>query len=56
LPFSKGGPSVWPSANARIGFKSYADILNRCCFAWDKRIEVPWNIMPVGKREGAYRL
>jgi hypothetical protein len=55
LPFSKCGPSVWPWANARIGFKSYADIHDCCCFAWDKRIEVPWKIMPVGKREGAYR-
>jgi hypothetical protein len=36
-------------------FKSYTDILSPCCFAWNKRIGVPWKIMPVGKREGAYR-
>lgn len=36
-------------------FKSYADILNLCCFAWNKRIGMPWKFMPVGKREGAHR-
>jgi hypothetical protein len=30
-------------------------ILDRCCFAWNKRIDMPWKIMSIGKLEWAYR-
>jgi transposase len=29
-------------------FKSYDDILNHCCFAWNKLIDMPWKIMSIG--------
>jgi hypothetical protein len=36
-------------------FKSYRDILDHCCFAWKKLIDMPWKIMSIGTREWAYR-
>jgi len=36
-------------------FKSYDDILDHCCFAWNKLIDMPWKIMSNGTREWAYR-
>jgi len=36
-------------------FKSYDDILDHCCFAWNKLIDMPWKIMSIGIREWAYR-
>jgi transposase len=36
-------------------FKSYDDILDHCCFAWNKLIDMPWKIMSIGSREWAYR-
>ena len=36
-------------------FKSYDDILDHCCFAWNKLIDMPWKIMSIGMREWAYR-
>jgi transposase len=36
-------------------FKSYVDILNHCCFAWNRLIDMPWKIMSIGTREWAYR-
>jgi hypothetical protein len=29
-------------------FKSYEDILDHCCFAWNKLIDMPWKIMSIG--------
>jgi transposase len=29
-------------------FKSYEDILDHYCFAWDKLIDMPWKIMSIG--------
>jgi len=29
-------------------FKSYGDILDHCCFAWNKLIGMPWNGISVG--------
>ena len=34
-------------------FKSYDDILDHCCFAWNKLIDMPWKIMSIGTREWA---
>jgi hypothetical protein len=36
-------------------FKSYDDILDHCCFAWNKLINMPWKIMSIGTRKWAYR-
>ena len=36
-------------------FKSYDDILDHCCFAWNKLIDKLWKIMSIGTREWAYR-
>jgi hypothetical protein len=32
-------------------FKSYDDILDHCCFAWSKLIDMPWKIMSIGTRD-----
>jgi hypothetical protein len=37
------------------GLRSYEDILDHCCFAWNKLIDMPWKIMSIGTREWAYR-
>jgi hypothetical protein len=35
-------------------FKSYADILDHCCFAGNRLIDQPWRIMSIGLRQWAY--
>lgn len=32
-------------------FKSYKEILDLCCRAWNKLVEQPWTIMTIGRRE-----
>ena len=36
-------------------FKSFNDIVDRCCDAWNKLIDQPWRIMSLGLRDWAYR-
>lgn len=36
-------------------FKSYEDIVNHCCCAWNRLIDQPWRIMFIGMRDWAYR-
>ena len=36
-------------------FKSYDDILDHCCHAWNKLVEQPWRIMSIGMRDWAHR-
>ena len=36
-------------------FKSYDDIVDHCCDAWNKLIEQPWRIMSIGLRDWAHR-
>ena len=36
-------------------FKSYDDIVDHCCFAWNRLIDQPWKFMSIGLREWAYR-
>ena len=36
-------------------FKSYDDILDHCCHAWNKLVSQPWTIMSIGLRDWAYR-
>ncbi|BGE87017.1 hypothetical protein Ms3S1_34530 [Methylosinus sp. 3S-1] len=35
-------------------FKSYDDIVDHCCAAWNKLIEQPWRIMSIGLRGWAH--
>jgi transposase len=35
-------------------FKSYADILDHCCYAWNSLIDQPWKIISIGTRQWAY--
>ena len=34
-------------------FKSYDDIVDHCCYAWNTLIDQPWKIMSVARREWA---
>jgi len=34
-------------------FKSYDDIVDLCCEAWNKLINRPWKIMSIGMRDWA---
>ena len=36
-------------------FKSYNDIVDHCCDAWNKLVDQPWTIMSIGMREWAHR-
>ena len=36
-------------------FKSYNDIVDHCCFAWDQLIDQPWKIVSIGMRDWAHR-
>ncbi len=33
-------------------FKSYRDILDHCCYAWNRRIEQTWLIIAIGQAIG----
>jgi hypothetical protein len=35
-------------------FKSYEDILDHCCYAWNTLIDQPWKIMSIGTRDWAH--
>ena len=34
-------------------FKSYDDIVDHCCDAWNKLVDQPWRIMSIGLRQWA---
>ena len=36
-------------------FRSYEDILDHCCHAWNKLVDQPWTIMSIGLRDWAHR-
>lgn len=36
-------------------FRSYDDILDHCCHAWNKLVDQPWKIMSMGLRDWAHR-
>ncbi len=36
-------------------FRSYEDILDHCCAAWNKLIDQPWRIMSLGLRDWVHR-
>lgn len=35
-------------------FRSYDDIVDHCCHAWNKLIDQPWRIMSIGMRDWAH--
>jgi hypothetical protein len=35
-------------------FSSYANIVDHCCYAWNKLVAQPWTIMSIGFREWVY--
>ena len=35
-------------------FKSYDDVINHCCGAWNKLVDQPWRIMSIGLRNWAH--
>jgi transposase len=35
-------------------FKSYDDIVDHCCYAWNKLVDQPWRIMSIGLRDWAH--
>jgi len=35
-------------------FKSYNDIIDHCCYAWNTLIDRPWRIMSLGMRDWAH--
>jgi transposase len=35
-------------------FSSYDDIVDHCCYAWNKLVEQPWAIMSIGLRDWAH--
>ncbi len=35
-------------------FCSCDDIVDHCCFAWNKRVDQPWRIMSIGLRQWAH--
>ena len=35
-------------------FRSYTDIVDHCCDAWNKLMDQPWRIMSIGLREWAH--
>ena len=34
-------------------FTSHDNIIDHCCFAWNKLVEQPWKIMSIGRRQWA---
>ncbi len=36
-------------------FRSYNDIVDHCCFAWNQLVNQSWKIMSIGMREWAHQ-
>ena len=64
IPFPAKCPELNPQENIwqfmrdnwlsnRI-FKSFDDIVDHCCDAWNKLINQPWRIMSIGMRDWAF--
>jgi hypothetical protein len=39
---------IWIDATVS---QTYDDILDHCCFAWNKLIDMPWKIISIGTKE-----
>jgi hypothetical protein len=35
-------------------YASYSDIVDHCCYAWNRLIDEPWHIVSIGRRAWAY--
>lgn len=50
--------NVWPFMRdnwlSNRVFKSYDDILDHCCRAWNRLVDQPWRIMTIGRRQWAH--
>ena len=64
LPLSPRCPELKPVENLwqfmrdnwlsnRI-YRSYDDIVEQCCHAWNKLVDQPWRIMTIGLRQWAH--
>ncbi len=64
LPLPPRSPELNPVENiwqfmrdnwlSNRAFKSYEDILDHCCYAWNQLTDQPWKIMSIGLRRWAY--
>lgn len=64
LPLPPRSPELNPQENvwqfirdnwlSNLVFKSYDDIVDYCCEAWNKLVDQPWRIMSIGLRSWAY--
>jgi len=41
-------------SDANRVFKSYDDLVDHCCEAWNKLVDQPWRIMSIGLRQWAH--
>jgi hypothetical protein len=41
------------SALKQRDFKSFDDIVDHCCYAWNTLIDQPWKIMSIARRDWA---
>ena len=64
LPLPPRAPELNPTENiwqflrdnwlSNRVFKSYDDIVDHCCDAWNKLVDQPWRIMSIGLRDWAH--
>ena len=64
LPLPPKSPELNPTENiwqylrdnwlSNRVFASVADIVDHCCYAWNKLINQPWTIMSIGLRDWAH--
>src|SRR5262245_57119467 len=47
--------SEWRRSASAPFFKSFDDIVDHCCYAWNKLIDQPWKIMSIARRDWAGR-
>ena len=56
---TQSGRNIWQCMrdNRRSNrvFTSYANIVDHCCYAWNKLVDQPWLIMSIGARQWANR-
>ena len=54
-PELNGQENIWQLQNwlSNRVFKSFDDIVDHCCYAWNALIDQPWKIMSVARRDWA---
>ena len=57
-PELQPGQNVWQFMHDDLAinrvFKSYDDLVDHCCEAWNKLVDQPWRIMSIGLRQWAH--